>query len=58
MPHDVEHAGKRWYDHGVSSHGKDRANALKFATHMRKGGFEAAIVKRSDGWHVLSRSAD
>ena len=54
----VEHNGETWYDHGVSSHGKDKANALKYAAHMRKGGFRSAIVKRSDGYHVLSRRDD
>ena len=52
----VQHNGQEWFDHGVSTHGKDKANAIKFAAHMRKGGFRSAIVKRSDGWHVLSRS--
>jgi hypothetical protein len=54
----VEHGGQKWWDNGVSSHGKDRANALKFATWMRKGGFRTAIVKRPDGYHVLTRTAD
>ena len=51
----VDYNGKRWWDNGVSSHGKDKQNALKYASHMRKGGFDAAIVKRPDGWHVLSK---
>lgn len=35
-----------------------KAEALKSAAWMRKGGFRAAIVKRDDGWHYLSRAGE
>lgn len=54
----IEHNGKTWIDNGVSSHGKDKAEAIKFARWMRKGGFVTAIVKKADGWHVLTRSEE
>lgn len=41
------------YDHGSKGNKKE---AEKFASWMRRGGFQTRLVKRSDGWHVESSS--